>query len=213
VHRIVAQLEEERLVQRADDEGRYALGVDFLRLAWSAASRPSLRDVALPHLRSLAAQSGETALLGLYDPGRRQVCIVAVAESDEPIRYVTDLYEWRDLHAGASGRAVLAYLPQAERAAILGAHHAALTEHTLVGREALERALAEVRDAGYALSVEERRIGGVGVAAPVFGPGRQVVASVGLALPAQRFQEGDAARLGALVAGAAGAVSAGIGAD
>jgi len=73
-----------------------------------------------------------------------------------------------------------------------------MTPATPTGREALERVLAETRKRGYALSIEERRAGGVGVAAPVFAPSRRVIASVGLALPTQRFEPSSAPRLAAL---------------
>jgi len=55
--------------------------------------------------------------------------------------------------------------------------------------------LRDVRERGYAFSQEERRLGGIGIAAPVFGPGGQVVAEVGVSVPTQRFVAGDEDRL------------------
>lgn len=202
VQRLLGLLEDERLVRR-EEGGRYELGVEFLRLAWSVSGRRSLRELALLHMRELVEQSGETAILGLYDPARRQTCIVAVIESSEPVRYVFELYEWRDLHAGASGRAVLAFLPEPERRAVLEGPLERVTERTVTDPNELDKILAEVRERGYALSVEERRAGGVGIAAPVFGADRRVIADVGLAIPTQRFDPPDEARLAELVVRAA----------
>ncbi len=210
VHRLLAQLDEEHLIRRVSD-GRYELGLDFLRVAWQASSVRSLREIALPHLRDLVARAGETAILADYDAGRREACVVAAVESDEPFRFVSDLYEWRSLHAGASGRAILAFLPDDERAEIVDGPLTPMTPRTVTNPRALTRALAAVREQGYALSIEERRVGGVGLAAPVFAPGRRVVAAVGLALPTQRFDRSDEPRLAKLVIGCAEAITAAVG--
>ena len=74
-----------------------------------------------------------------------------------------------------------------------------------------DRVLAEVREQGYAFSQEERRLGGVGIAAPVFGPGRQVVAEVGVSVPTQRFVAGDEKRLSRLVVACAERITEDIG--
>jgi IclR family acetate operon transcriptional repressor len=156
-------------------------------------------------------KAGETALLAQYDPARGQACVVAAVESDEPFRFVSGLYEWRPLHAGALGRAILAFLPDADREVIAAGGLERMTPATVTERETLERSLAETRKRGYALSIEERRVGGVGVAAPVVAPGSRVIASVGLALPTQRFATKDGPRLGRLVIECAAAITGGIG--
>ncbi len=211
VHRLLAQLEEEGLVRR-EGEGRYRLGLQFLRAAWLAAGARTLREIADPFLRTLVAEAGETAILAQYEPGRREACVVATVESAQPVRFVSDVSEWRSLHAGAIGRAILAFLPEAEREAIITAGLQAMTTKTLTDRGALERELEATRARGYALSVEERRPGAVGVAAAVLGPGGGVVASVGVALPAQRFHPRDERRLATAVKRTAGAIGAAIGA-
>jgi IclR family transcriptional regulator, acetate operon repressor len=200
VHRLLGLLEEEGLVRQDDPGGGYQLGTELLRLAWTASGTHPIRSAALPHMQVLAEESGETVSFGLYDPVRRQTYVAVVVESDAPVRYVSKLHEWRDLHTGASGRAVMAFLPDEERRDIVERTRLApATEHTITSREELERVLAEVRERGYAFSQEERRLGGVGIAAPVFGPGGQVVAEVGVSVPTQRFVRSAEARLARLV--------------
>jgi DNA-binding IclR family transcriptional regulator len=212
VHRLLGLLEEEGLVRQEAEGSRYEIGDELLRLAWTAAGSNPIERAALPHMQVLVEESGETATFGLYDPVRRQTCVAAVVESDESFRYVTRLHEWRDLHTGASGRALMAFLPDDVQADVVERTRLApATEHTITSPAALERALAEVRARGYAFSQEERRLGGVGIAAPVFGPGGRVVGEVGLSVPTQRFDAGAEARLAALVRTCAERVSAAIG--
>jgi IclR family transcriptional regulator, acetate operon repressor len=210
VHRLLSQLEDGGLIRRVAD-GRYELGLEFLRVAWLASGGRSLREIALPFMRDLVARAGETALLAQYEPARGQACVVAAVESDEPFRFVSGLYEWRPLHAGALGRAILAFLPQGERMAIVAGGLERMTAGTLTEPGALERSLADTRERGYAVSIEERRAGGVGLAAPVFAPGRRAIASVGLALPVQRFEPGGEPALSALILECAARVSEGVG--
>lgn len=212
VHRLLGLLEEAGLVRQDDPGGGYDIGAELLRLAWAASGAHPLRAAALPHVRELAEASGETAALGLYDPVRRQTCVVAVVESDAPVRYVSKLHEWRDLHTGASGRAVMAFLPEDERRAIVERTRLApATEHTITSADELEQVLAGVRERGYAFSQEERRLGGVGIAAPVFGPGGQVVGEVGVSVPTQRFVPDDEPRLARLVTTCARRITEAIG--
>jgi len=212
VHRLLGLLEEEGLVRQDDHGGDYGLGPELLRLARTAADTHPARVAALPAMRELAAASGETVTFGLYDPVRRQTSVAAIVESDAPFRYVPELDEWRDLHTGASGRAVMAFLPTAERAAIVERTRLVpATEHTITRPDELEDVLELVRERGYAFSREERRLGGVGIAAPVFGPGGKVVGEVGVSVPAQRFRAADEARLAVLVKECAAAVTGALG--
>lgn len=212
VHRLLGLLEEEGLVRQDDPGGGYAVGTELLRLAWTTAGTHPIERAAIPHMRVLVEESGETATLALYDPVRRQTCVVAVVETDEPFRYVSRLHEWRDLHTGASGRAVMAYLPEdVRREVIEHTRLAPATAHTITSPQELERVLAGVRQAGYAFSQEERRLGGVGIAAPVFGVGGHVVGEVGVSVPAQRFVAADEDRLAGLVVACASAISTAIG--
>jgi IclR family acetate operon transcriptional repressor len=212
VHRLLGLLEDEGLIRQDDAGGGYRLGAELLRLAWTATGTHPVRSAALPHMRELVEASGETATLGLYDPVRQQTCVVAVVESDEPFRYVSTLHEWRDLHTGASGRAVMAFLPETERLEVAQRTQLArVTEYTITDPRALEDVLADVRDHGYAFSQEERRLGGVGIAAPVFGPRRRVVGEVGLSVPAQRFAPSDEQRLSGLVVACAAHITTALG--
>jgi DNA-binding IclR family transcriptional regulator len=207
VHRLLATLEPDGLVRQDPASGRYGLGLEFLRAAWRTASRSSLAQLGLPVLRRLRDETGETALLGVYDHGRRAMLLVAAVESEHAVRNVRPLHTWMPVHGGATGRVLLAWLPDGERAAVLAGPLAAVTDATIVDRAALERSLERVRERGYALSRGERVPGGVGVAAPVRDGAGRVVAVVGITLPEQRFAPSDEPRLAALVVAAAADVS------
>ncbi len=191
LHRVLAHLQTDGLVQQEPETGRYRLGLGFLRLAWKAADHHPVREVALPWLKELVNSTGETALFALFDPTRQEMMLAATMDSPHPIRQIRQIAEWLPVTAGATGLAILAFLPEAEQRAILGRPLPALTSQTTTDRVALEQALVRVRQQGYALTRGERTPGAVGIGSPIFGPVGQIIGSVGITLPEQRFRSED----------------------
>lgn len=206
VHRLLTDLEKLGLVGRTET-GNYRLGLEFLRLAWTTVDRYPLQEVSTDTLRELAEHSGETSFFAIYGEQRQQMMFSLAVESSHPLRYTLPLKRWIPLYAGASGLAILAYLPADARRELLRKAHPALTERTVVDPVALERRLEDIVRDGYALTRGERIEGAVAIASPVFGPSRAVVGSTGVSLPESRFNEAHAASLAGLVKQAAGQIS------
>jgi IclR family acetate operon transcriptional repressor len=212
LHRLLAHLEAGGLVRQDAETGRYGLGLGFLRMAWKAADRYSVREVALPVLKRLVEATGETALLALYDPLRHQMLLAATVDSPHPIRQIRQVGEWLPVTAGATGLAILAFLPEAEQRAILGQPLPAITPQTVTDPAALTASLVQIARQGYAITRGERTPGAVGIAAPIFGPAGACIGSVGITLPEQRFEPDSPPRQAAPVMDAAHAVTAQLGA-
>jgi DNA-binding IclR family transcriptional regulator len=191
LYRVLSHLEAGGLVQQDPETERYSLGLGFLRLAWKAADRNSVREVALPALKALVDATEETALLALYDPLRHEMLLAATVDSPHPIRQIRQVGEWLPVTAGATGLAILAFLPDAAQRAILARPLPAITPQTITDPATLAPALAQVHRQGYALTRGERTPGAVGIAAPIFGPGGTSIGSVGITLPEQRFRAED----------------------
>ncbi len=117
--------------------------------------------------------------------------LAATVDSPHPIRQARQIAEWLPVTAGATGLAILAFLPEAEQHAILARPLPTITSRTTTDRAALEQILARMRTQGYALTRGERTPGAVGVGAPIFGPAGRVIGSVGMTQPEQRFRPED----------------------
>lgn len=209
-HRLLTDLERLGMVTRLPD-GVYQLGLEFQRLAWLATGRYPLRDAAQPVLRELTDDSGESTFLGVYGEQQRALMFVTCVESAHPLRYVMELNKWLPLHAGASGLAILAFLPPEVRQDIVGAGLAALTSATVTDPKRLTRNLDRIRDRGYAISRGQRIPGAVAVAAPVFGLYGTVIGDVGVTMPHTRFKSGAEPALAEAVLAAAHIVTQRIG--
>jgi DNA-binding IclR family transcriptional regulator len=189
-HNLLDALAEEGVLQRDELTRRYALGMTLFHLAHQSIDRIPLRRVVMPHLRRLVSACNEAAHLSLYVRERAALVTIAGVESSQPVRYVLDMYSWRPLDVGAAGRAVLAFLPESERAPVF-----AQNEPQGPQVSDLLASLDAVKARGYALTRGTRMEGAVGLAAPLFSPSGQVLGAIGIALPEQRFDESDVERL------------------
>jgi len=212
VHRVLVDLEGQQLVRVDPVTARYSLALEFFRLAWKSTQRFPLRLVATPALRQLVEQTNETAFLGVYDRDRREMMFATAIESTNELRYVVTLNKWLPLYMGASGLAILAFLPERERRAIIAGVRAKSSRNggPKLRKELLAK-LAQVRRVGYSKTTGQRVAGAVGICAPVFGSGGIVVGDIGLSIPDLRFSTKDEEHLAQFVKDAAARVTKEIG--
>ncbi|MGO4588113.1 IclR family transcriptional regulator [Micrococcaceae bacterium Sec5.1] len=206
-HRLLGDLEKLGMVGRTRD-GAYRLGLEFLRLAWATTARLPLEEAATDILGQLTERTGESSFFGVYNEQRQQMMFTHTVESPHPLRYVLPMHTWLPLHAGASGLAILAFLPDETRHEIVHGPLPALTARTRVDPGKLSDRLDEIRRDGYAISHGERIEGAISVAAPVFGlSGTIVVGDIGITIPESRFNLGTESELVRLVKDSAAALT------
>ncbi len=209
VHRILQSLEARAFVRLDDGSRRYVLGPAVSALGAQALHRLDLRSAAMPVLRRLQRESGETttvsALVGTHRVYLDQV--VSLAE----IKMTVETGRAWPLHAGSSSRAILAFASPELRDQVLSGELPGLTPLTITDRTTLEADLDLVRARGAAVSRGERQPGAGSVAAPVFGPESTVVGSISICGPASRFDDAVTVRLVELVRSGADEISAALG--
>ena len=194
-HRLLSALATNGFATRSA-EGSFSLSLDAIRLSNLVVARVPAQDIALRHLRVLARECNEAVFFGTYDHQRQEIFFNTHISSTQNLRYVVETNQWVPIYSGASGLAVMAFLPKEERESIVARSGLApLTDKTLTDPEALEAFLAEIRQKGYAFTRGQRISGAVGVAAPVFGADGNVVGAVSISLPEQRFVPGDEEKL------------------
>ncbi|WP_162240766.1 IclR family transcriptional regulator [Leifsonia sp. Leaf264] len=210
-HRLITDLEKLGLVRRAENGSSYRLGLEFLRLAWLTVDRYPSEELALGVLHDLVEQTGESAFSALYDDQRHQMMFTTTVESSHPLRYSLPIQQWMPLHGGASGLAILAFLPEKTQHEIAHSKLAQLTPDTVTDPDVLLGRLEQIRTDGYAMTRGERIEGAVAVAAPVFGliPG-SVAGAAGISIPEQRFDVSKIEKLALQVRQAAAQISANI---
>ncbi|HEY3467756.1 MAG TPA: IclR family transcriptional regulator [Amycolatopsis sp.] len=185
VYRILQSLVSREMLATDPGVAGYRLGPAAVALGASALRRFDARVAATPVLRRLRDETGETTTLsGLVGDER---VYLDQFESPREIKMTVELGRRFPLHAGSSGKVILASLPEDRREAVLHRELPALTEHTITTPEQLREALADVARDGVAVSLGERQPGAGSVAAPLFGPDGDVHGSISICGPQYRF--------------------------
>ena len=186
VHRILSSLLQLDLVTLDTGTRLYGLGPSVLELAASYRSQLDVRILALETMRDLVAVTDETATLSILHNDRR-VYVDQVTPNRE-VRMTVEVGAAFPLHAGASSKAFLAWLPDDRRREHLGSRLEPLTEATIVDANELRRELTRIREQGFAVSLGERQAGAGSVAAPLLDEQLQPVAVLSVCGPLQRFR-------------------------
>lgn len=195
VYRLIASLECEDVVQRSADGGGIELSAGFLRSMISGASTDQI-IAGFEEAMSCAANNwGATAFLGRLNDRSVEV-VHAVAPCDTRNGFVHPGTSVRPAHACSASRAILAFLPKAQAAAIIGDECEAFTDRTITDMEGLEHELAVTRSRGYSICDEEIDPGITSIAAPVIIGRAGVVYSLGVVSFARRIHEQGIARIG-----------------
>jgi DNA-binding IclR family transcriptional regulator len=187
VHRILSALKRRDYLSQDGETKRFRLGVASLQLGDRARAVVDLRAVALPVLRRLSEETGETALLTVLTTGRdRGVCLERV-ETSQPLRLSVQPGRQLPLHAGASQKALLAFMAEPDVQRVLSEPLERLCGATITDPRGLREELARIRGRGWASSYEETNLGVWGVAVPVLADRDAVTCAVGIAGPNARL--------------------------
>lgn len=188
VHRLLATLESEQLVDQNPDTGKYRLGLAILELAGAASSPSELHNAVLIPMSLLRVRTGETVQASVLDG--RQVVYVERLESPNTLRLFLEVGRRNYAHSTGSGKCLLAYLSDDELEVVLsGWTMPRLTDYTITDPRDLRQQLKEVRARGYACNRHESEVGVLSVAAPIRDSTRRVIAALSVAGPSQRLDE------------------------
>lgn len=186
VHRLLGTLTSRLYVERSND-GRYRLTVGLIEHARRVTADSELYRIALPYLQRMRDSTRESANLGVIHGG--MVVWLAVLEGESPLRVATPTglgAGWP--HCSATGKAVLAYLPDGGVEQIVRTTGLpARTSNTIRTMDALLTELQRIRERGYAIDDIENTPGLRCVATPIFGPDAVVLGAISISAPAMRF--------------------------
>lgn len=180
-------LQEEFLTLGADDK-RYRIGPAILSLAGRYLADLDIIKIGQPFIRSIITATNESC--GLAVRKGFKVMIVWREETHEPLKWDFKIGDQYPLYASSHGKVILAFFGEDETDRYLSStDFLPITPFTITDKQVLLRELQEIRNGSIAYSREENYPGITSLAVPVFNNTRQMVASLGVLLPTQRFTE------------------------
>lgn len=191
-HRLLQALASEALIERNEASGTYRLGPGLMALGVQALSSSDLRRRVRPMLNQLAKDSGETATLEV--PIDDSMLILDEVAGSHFVAAAGNVGTRWPLHATSTGKALMAFDEQARQR--LGDKLLPLTANTIVRRNDLDAQLGEIRQRGFAETVDELEDGFSGVATIIRGSLGEVLGTLSICGPTQRMTELRRARLG-----------------
>ena len=204
-HRLLTTLER-RGYARGAGSGRYQLGQRLLHLSSLLLRQLDLPLVARPELREVSHRVDETAYLAVLDG--IEVLYIDKVESSQSVRLYSGVGTRNPLHCTSLGKAILAFLPDEERATLLGRLTLTRrTPNTISDRGVLEAHLNLVRAQGYAVDNIENEDHIRCVSAPIFDHDGRVTAAISVSGPAFRVSVERVPEVAAVVMEGAGAIS------
>jgi DNA-binding IclR family transcriptional regulator len=184
-HRQVGELTRWGALER-DDDGGYRIGLRLWEVGSLAPRSIGLREAALPFLEDLYEATHENVQLAVLD-GTEAVYVERIS-GRHAVHVVTRPGSRLPVHATAVGLVLLAHAGPERVEEVLAGPLTRYTPHTVTDPGALRRILADVRRCGYVISDRQIEVVSTSVAAPVRGPGEEVVAALSVVVGSSAAQ-------------------------
>lgn len=181
VHRLLATLENKGFLIRDIETEKYRLGFRIWELSANLTHNDDPATLLLPEMERLRDLVEETISLYVRD-GSERIRIQAV-QSKQPIRRVAPIGARMPLAVGASSKVLVAYAEPYFLQELLNDQD----WPDFVNKDIYVEQLTQIKQQGFATSVEERELGTAAVAAPIFNRNGQLVASIAASGPSNRL--------------------------
>jgi IclR family KDG regulon transcriptional repressor len=187
--RILRLLSDEEYVIFDRIRRTYRLGFKFMYMGSVLLSGSHFRSQSRDLLMKLAEKTGETAELDMRV--RNQLVIVEqVPGSNAVYSYSYPGSVMPYFHATAPGKVYLAHIHKEKLVRVMKKiGFPKLTQYTIQNFPELEKEIEKVKIDGYAVDIEEMRVGVGRIAAPIYSPSNEIVACVAIVCPSFRLND------------------------
>jgi DNA-binding IclR family transcriptional regulator len=194
--RIMKSLEAYGYVE--ENNRKYHATPRLLFLGYAGMTSKGLVENSIDVMHSLRDDINETVMLGTISAN--MVVILELLPSFKAVKFTTEVGHMVPIYASAPGKAILSFLPEKEKKAILEhVNFIRFTNNTLPSRKAMFEEIETVQQDGYAIDNGEEISGIICVAAPVFDYRRYPIASVWVTGPDFRVRDKGIDIIGATV--------------
>lgn len=207
---LVRTLEVERFVTR-DAMGHYRLSWGVYELGSVVSRSVDLTRIARIHLDRLAEETNEAVLLAIVEG--QSVLYLDRGQSDQSFTMIANVGRRSPLHTNASGKLLLAHMPEDAIDSVIADGLHRRTPHTIVDSSELKDSLARIRSQGYATCWQEQETGLNSIAAPLWDYTGDVCAALTIAGPSSRLTKRSVPRVLALIQREAAVISTALGGE
>ncbi|PLR83259.1 IclR family transcriptional regulator [Bacillus canaveralius] len=187
VSRTMATLASEGFVYKDPETKKYRLGLSILSLSGIVNSNMDVYRESQPILNKLVESIGETAHISVMD--NLEVIYLQKVECNHPVRFLTHVGRRNPLYCTSSGKVLLAYSNENTIETVIKKGLQSFTKNTITDPQKLRTHLKNIKENGFAYSIEEFLEGVNSIAAPVYDYKGRVIAAISVVGPKQRIQQ------------------------
>jgi IclR family transcriptional regulator, KDG regulon repressor len=188
VYRTLSTLVQYGYIEQDEVTSRYKLGYKFLEVSSKLLESIDLRSEARSFLLELENETNEVIHLVVFDQG--EVVYIEKLDGTETLRMHSKVGKRAPMHCTSVGKAILAHLPTTVVLDILERKGMPVhTDKTITDKDIFLKVLAEVKQKGFALDLEENEYGITCIAAPIFDHIGKVIAAVSISGPTMRMKD------------------------
>jgi DNA-binding IclR family transcriptional regulator len=186
VHTYLYTLSQEGLITKHNDG--YRLSLRYLSLSERVKNRISIYDFVKQEVDELAEKTKERTQFAMLEDD--SVIYIYRSKGENAIPTTLSIGQYVYPHSLASGKAILAYLPDHRVDEIIDKHGLPnQTETTITDHEEFKQDLDTTRERGYAISDEERLRGVRCIATPIQNDTGRVLGSISISGPVRRMSK------------------------
>lgn len=187
IYRILLSLTDRGYLVKNAENSRYYLSKRFLKIGLAALGETNMVEVALPQMRLLRDEIGESIMFGMFI--QDQPVLIEQVLGSESFAFILRPGSSFTLHASAPGKIFLAYMNQEEREQILKSYDfVRFNDNTIINYPDFIAELDRIREQGFATDRQEELDGVYCIGAPIFNQYSQVVAAVWTSGPSGRIK-------------------------
>jgi IclR family transcriptional regulator, pca regulon regulatory protein len=188
IQRLCYTLQQLGLLDRDPRTKKFKAGPEMITLSFAVIDNLTLKKVAYPHMQKLSEQIGEAVALAVISG--LQVIIIEAVKTQQILNVNTSSGVSIPFHNTASGKSILAFLPESEADAILKQTELnKVTKNTITSINTFKAQLLKVKKCGFATAIDENAIGLGAVAAPIRGNDGEVLAALTVLVPTARVSK------------------------
>ncbi len=177
-YRIMKSLKKFDFVSQRKVDKRFFLGFSHLRYADALVGGMDVPAICLPYLEKLHESTKDTTFLTVFS-GQHSI----VVEICGTINVLMSIArgEVMPMHCAASGKVILAFLPEPEKSRLLESlDYHVFTERTITDPTELKKQLREIRKTGVAFNFREFHTDTVAISSPIFSRHGKVIGAVAI---------------------------------
>ena len=188
IQRLTYTLQHMGLLDRDHQTKKFKIGPEMITLSFTVIDNLGLKEVAYPYMQELNQKINEVVALAVFSG--TQVILIESIKTQQILNVSTSGGVSIPFHATASGKAMLAYMPDTKADVLLSKlSFEKFTPNTITSLDAFKAELPKVRKDGFASSIEESNYGLNAVAAPIRNNEGEVLAALTVLVPTVRVSE------------------------